>query len=196
MRISGPRLCRLVSGIAWLVPRAQRAAWHEEWLAELLGTDSQRWPPARDVLRGALCDALLLRVGAPDEWARDAHAGVGVLVRHPAVAVASIWVLGLWLGASALLAASSHHVLTRTGASSPALERWMLLVVTAVALLALSATALRAVRGLLAALPRAENLRQRLTMGACVAGGGLVAGAWLARVALARVAQTLMSPPG
>ena len=194
--ISGPRLCRWVCRIAWLVPREQRAAWREEWLAELLGTDSQRWPPAHDVLRGALCDALLLRVGAPDEWARDAHAGVGVLVRHPAAAVASIWLLGAWLGVSVLLTALAHRVLARADASSLALERWILLVVTAVALLALSAAALRAVRGLLAALPRAENVRQRLTMSACVGGGGVVAGAWLLRVALARVAQTMISLPG
>lgn len=190
--ISAPRLCRLVSHIAWLVPRERRAAWREEWLAELSGTDPQRWPDARDILHGAISDAVLLRVGAPDEWVRDATIGVRALARHPAAAVASIWVLGLWLGASALLAALTQRVLTHGGSPSLAFGRWMLLAVASVALLALSASALRAVRGLLTVLPRAENLRQRLTMSACVGGGGLLAGAWLVRMALARVAPTMM----
>jgi len=186
------RLCRLVSHIAWLVPREQRAAWQDEWLAELQGVDAHRRPAARDVLHGALCDALLLRFGAPDEWARDANLGVRVLLRHPAAAVASIWVLGLWLGASALLTALSQRVVARAVASSLGLERSMLVVVAAVAVFALSASAVRALRGLLAVLPRAENLRQRVTMSVCVGGGGLIAGAWLVRVALTRVAQTML----
>ena len=55
-------------------------------------------------------------------------------------------------------------------------------------------SALRATSALLAGLPRAENLRQRLAVVACVGGGGLTAGVWLSRLALARVAQILVDP--
>jgi hypothetical protein len=181
-------IARCVWRIGWLVPRGARADWREEWLAELHGTDRAAWPDAGNLLRGAAYDALLLRLGAPDEWARDARRAALVLARHPAATIASVWVLGLWVGVATMLLAAARAMVARPSPSLLAPERGLLLASAVVALSTLSAAAARAVRGLLADLPRAECLRQRLTVGACLgcAGGGI--GVGLVSLALARLA--------
>jgi hypothetical protein len=100
-----------VAAASWLVPRAQRSAWRQEWDAEV----AHRWQllcrrragtaGRLDLLRrvaGALSDAAWLRrqLTADSELVHDLRHGARVLRRQPAFVAAVVAVLALGIGSA------------------------------------------------------------------------------------------------
>jgi putative ABC transport system permease protein len=107
------RVCRaLVSAASWLVPGAQRAAWKQEWEAEMLhrwqrldGGGGPRWSGRLDILRrvtGALPDAAWMRrqFTADAEVVHDLRYAWRLLLRQRAFMVAVVGVLALGIGST------------------------------------------------------------------------------------------------
>jgi putative ABC transport system permease protein len=120
------RACRaLVAAASWLVPGAQRAAWKQEWEAEVLhrwqrlnGAGGARWPERIDILRrvsGALPDAAWMRrqFTADAEVVQDLRHAWRLMRRQRASALAMVAVLGLGIGSTTAVFALVDALLLR-----------------------------------------------------------------------------------
>lgn len=170
------RLHRVIDAVALIVPRRGRDAWREEWCAELWCAPHVN---GFDVIRGALIDALLLRVGAPDEWHDAISAAVRLLLREPLGVGAAVWIGGTWFVMSVLLATLGASAIVGHRAPGPRPEMVTLIGVAGLVLIGVSWAALRALRGVLIRVAVLRGERQRAVIAASVATPALLLGGWL-----------------
>jgi putative ABC transport system permease protein len=115
----------VVTVVSWVVPGAQRAAWKQEWEAEVLhrwqrlgGRDGLRWSDQIDILHrvsGALPDAAWMRrqFTADADLVHDLRHAWRLLGRQRAFAVAVVAVLALGIGSTTAVFALVDGLLLR-----------------------------------------------------------------------------------
>jgi putative ABC transport system permease protein len=116
---------RVVAAVARLVPEAQRAAWRQEWEAEVrhhwARLEARRrldWRSQMNLVRrvlGSLPDAAWLRrqLTADADLVQDFRQGIRRLRREPAFAATAVVILGLGLGAATAVFAVADVLLLR-----------------------------------------------------------------------------------
>jgi len=174
-------LKRIVSLVGCIVPEGQRRDWCEEWHAEL---DAVSNVSTVDVLRGALTDALLLRVGASDEWLLDARVVAMLISRHLLAVGTAIWVGSLWFSSTVLLATLCAVVLAGNSSRAHSSEMLTLTGVGVAILAAVTCAAVAAIRVLLTSVEKPENRRRRRLLLLALLMPSLAVGLWVVRMAL------------
>ena len=177
----------IVRLVGRIVPEDRRSDWREEWHAEL---DAVPDVSTVDVIRGALIDALLLRVGAPDEWLADTHIVATLVSRHPLGLGAAIWIGTLWFASTVVLATLCAAVLAGHSATLPSSEMLTLTAVGLTIVAAATCAAVAAIRAMLRSVERTESGRQRWLLLFTLLTPSLALGFWLVRVAFTSLAWT------
>jgi hypothetical protein len=189
--------------LAPLVPADRRDEWREEWTAELLSVYAPSAPDRRPReatageivghVRGAITDAVILRVGGGDQWSLAFRDGVTHFVRRPVGAVAAIAVLALTVGCLLPLALLARALL---GSSLLSAERGFRLTLAALAVscaAALTGSAARAAAAL-AAVSDCQVPQRRAVETALLAGPALGAGAWIGMLGVGRLLRGVSAP--
>ena len=167
---------RIIALVAWIVPANQRDDWREEWCAELDAMPSVR---VGNILRGALVDATLLRIGATDQWQADTRAAIALMRSAPLGLGAATWIGALWFATAVLLTTLAADALAAPHGAPLAAGLRMLASVGAGVIAGAGWATIRAMHGVLLRLSAPPNERQRLVVVAAISAPALAIGQWL-----------------